>query len=148
MRPFAVFMPIAILGALFVFALQFAGPSGGALLTTDDGYRTSLSIADSPEERERGLMNTTIKENEGMLFVFGAPARGAFWMKDVPQELDIVLLSDDLKVVALFRNLPPCFEEECPTYASPVAFRYAIEVQGGFAEKHGVDVGDALQVTL
>lgn len=147
---------ILVLFVMLVFALsaiiqteqpQETKPT--ATFSTDRGeYTILLEIADEPDEWAAGLMNRTLREDEGMLFVFPDDEPKTFWMKDVPEPLDIIFFSSDWTVVALFKNLSPCFDESCPLYTSATGARYVIEVRGGFVAKHGVKIGDSVRVVL
>ncbi|MDD3662177.1 MAG: DUF192 domain-containing protein, partial [Candidatus Dojkabacteria bacterium] len=40
----------------------------------------------------------------------------------------------------------PCEEDPCPAYQPATAFRYALEVNGGWVEDKGVEVGDKAEL--
>ena len=113
-----------------------------------DGYTIVLAVADTPEERAHGLMNRTIAENQGMLFIFERTDIYTFWMKNVPQSLDIIFLDENFTVVSIFVNVPPCFDESCPLFTPMVPAAYALEVRGGFSERHSVEVGSVLDIKI
>lgn len=142
---------VVAVGLLALLVLLASGQNeerASASFTEDDGdvFTIFLEVADTPEERARGLMNRTLREDEGMLFLFNETGEKTFWMKNVPEPLDIIFLSEDWRIVSLFKNLPPCFEEACPLFTSTADARYAIEVRGGFVERHGVEIGDMVKV--
>jgi uncharacterized membrane protein (UPF0127 family) len=113
-----------------------------------DRSRVHAELATTEPERERGLMKrTSLGELDGMLFVFDAPGLHAFWMKDTLIPLDMLWLDVDGKIVSLAESVPPCKTAECPTYPPRAAASYVLEVNAGFAKKHGVRVGDTLSVT-
>jgi uncharacterized membrane protein (UPF0127 family) len=113
-----------------------------------DRSRVHAELATTEAERERGLMKrTSLGELDGMLFVFEAPGLHAFWMKDTLIPLDMLWLDASGKVVSVAESVPPCKTTDCPTYPPRAAASFVLEVNGGFARKHNVRVGDTLSVT-
>jgi uncharacterized membrane protein (UPF0127 family) len=57
-----------------------------------------IEIADTPEERQLGLMNRIfIPELSGMLFVFQQPGQYNFWMKNTLIPLDMIWIDAQTK---------------------------------------------------
>jgi hypothetical protein len=108
-------------------------------------------VADTIEERSRGLMATTdLGEYAGMVFVFEADANGGFYMKDTLIPLSIAWFTAAGEFVSS-ADMEPCPDElaaqdECPTYAASGEYRYAIEVPQGDLEAVGIDgLGSSLE---
>jgi uncharacterized membrane protein (UPF0127 family) len=58
--------------------------------------RFSVEVADTGEERAQGLMfRDSLPKSGGMLFVYGAPQRASFWMKNTLLALSIAFVDDD-----------------------------------------------------
>jgi uncharacterized protein len=109
---------------------------------TPSGDTVVVELAISDAARARGLMfRSALPENRGMLFIFPESGIHGFWMKNTFIALDIVWIDEDLTVVHLERNVPPCDSEPCPTYAPEVAAAYVLEVEGGEAERLGLEPG-------
>jgi len=91
-----------------------------------------VSVADTPFLRAKGLSFIEhLAENTGMLFVFDAVDYHRFWMKDTFLPLDLIWISEDLKVQHV-KTLEPCEAKiECPTYGPFVQSKYVLEVNGG-----------------
>jgi uncharacterized protein len=126
---------------------QYASPSrsSGAEVILADKTRVAVEIADSEDERALGLMHRKfMSANDGMIFVFDEPGRHAFWMKNTLIPLDMLWLDPAGKVVWIAKSVPPCRSDPCPTYPPAADASYVLEVNAGFADKHGVKVGDAL----
>jgi uncharacterized membrane protein (UPF0127 family) len=69
----------------------------------------------------------------GMLFVFPADGRAAFWMKDTVLALDVGFFAADGSLVDVL-EMVPCAADPCPVYRPAGSYRYALEVPaGGFA---------------
>jgi uncharacterized membrane protein (UPF0127 family) len=112
--------------------------------------RVSVEVADSPEERERGLMDrTSLEADAGMVFIV-ADDDGAvphrFWMKDTQIPLSIAFWDADGSILAI-RDMDPCTAEPCPRYGPPTPYIGALEVNQGFFEEHGIHVGDSIELS-
>lgn len=103
--------------------------------------------ANTPLQRQQGLMNrTSLDENAGMLFVLPREERASFWMKNTLIPLDIIFITADLRVLEIYRSVPPCVGDPCPLYTSSVPIKYALEVNAGFSDRNGVKAGDVVRV--
>ncbi|HYB59697.1 MAG TPA: DUF192 domain-containing protein, partial [Candidatus Acidoferrales bacterium] len=75
--------------------------------------------ANTPLQRQQGLMHrTSLDANAGMLFVFPREERESFWMKNTLIPLDIIFITADLRVLEIYRSVPPCAGVLCPFYTS------------------------------
>lgn len=103
----------------------------------------TIEIADEPEEQRQGLMfREKMFEDHGMLFVFEEESPHSFWMKNTLISLDMIWLDKDMKVVHIEKSVPPCKQDLCPTYQSPVLARYVLELNAGITSSIGLKVGD------
>jgi uncharacterized membrane protein (UPF0127 family) len=132
------------------------GSGDGAPLTASVTFETAagdvtadfLDLADTDEERARGLMGVTkLDENDGMLFAYDHPTSGAFWMKDTLIPLSIAFIGGD-GTVHTIREMTPCRKDPCETYPAKAPFVYALEMNEGWFDRNGVEVGDAADVRL
>ena len=133
-----------ILSILFcLFALTACGPKTLTLSAFDGSksVKMTVEIADSPEERERGLMNRPrLETDHGMLFVFPVPAIQTFWMKNTLIPLEILFFDANGEFVNA-ATMAPCKADPCDTYTSLALAQYALEVPPDFRVSHGVGVG-------
>jgi uncharacterized membrane protein (UPF0127 family) len=91
----------------------------------------TVAVADTPEQREQGLMGVTDLDGlDGMLFVFQADSDVGFWMKDTLIPLDIAFFGDGGGFVDLL-TMQPCTADPCPTYEAAGPYRYALEAPAG-----------------
>jgi uncharacterized protein len=110
--------------------------------------QVEAEVADTDEARERGLMfRDTLGPQEGMLFTFEVPRRYGFWMKNVRIPLDIIWLDAGRRIVWMVEAAPPCDTDPCPMYLPETRASFVVEVNGGFARRHGVASGDTVIIT-
>lgn len=113
-----------------------------------DGTRLHVEIAETDRARARGLMfRNSLADEEGMLFRFEVPRCYAFWMKNVRFALDIIWLDTNGRIVWIEERAAPCPADPCPMYRPATDASYVLEVVGGFVQRHGVAVGDAVDIT-
>lgn len=110
-----------------------------------------VEIADDPSEQSQGLMNrTSLGENRGMLFVFGNESTRAFWMKNTLIPLSIAYIDSEGRIVDIQKMEPAgnqtVSDARLPRYVSAEPAQYALEVNQGFFEEHGVEVGDRAEL--
>src|ERR1700693_3671828 len=66
-----------------------------------------LAVASEPTARELGLMCVTrLRPNAGMIFIFDAPQRWDFWMKNTLIPLDMIWVERDGAVNDVAENVP------------------------------------------
>lgn len=150
---------IAILVTLAAFgtAAAYANPSdaGGCVepnetAVTPPGATTELSfakarlsahVADSPSEREQGLMHVnTMGPNEGMVFAYPEPSARFFWMKNTPLPLDIAFVNAAQRIVKI-AQMEPNSTILTPS-GEPVM--WVVEAHAGWFGHNGVAVGDPI----
>jgi uncharacterized membrane protein (UPF0127 family) len=129
--------------ALNVFFL----PMNVIYVTFINGARIRAEVASSEAERVRGLSHREgLKKNEGMLFEFDEPREVNIWMKDMKFSIDILWIRDG-EIVWIVENAPVPSGGEVASYLPPVEATHVLEVPAGFAQEHGVAVGDALTIS-
>ena len=119
-----------------------------------NGVQINVEIALTPEARTQGLSGrASLGEKEGMLFVFDAPGKYGFWMKDMNFPIDIVWftpsegneagLAEDLRVVSIKKDARP--ESYPESFTPDEEAKYVLEVESGFADKYNIQVGDRVE---
>lgn len=121
-----------------------AFPAGTLQIHTDDQvYSLRIEIAETDEQRERGLMyRTHMPEDAGMLFVYPSETQGGFWMYNTRIPLSLAYLNRD-RLIFQILDMQPCeseFATMCPTYPARRQFQYALEVNKGYFESHGIPI--------
>ncbi len=141
-----------ILFLLFIFLSFFtlsflAGCNGknGRLKKIDiviDGKTFHVEVARTEEERQRGLMfRKSLKEDEGMLFVFTSDQHLSFWMKNTSIPLSIAFISSEGKILQI-EDMDPFSER---VIRSEHSVRYALELNRGMFKKIGAGVGSIVR---
>jgi uncharacterized protein len=102
-----------------------------------------VELAETRQEHAKGLrFRQTLAENAGMLFVFPAPQRVSFWMKDASIPPSIAFIQSDGKIVQI-RPMQPYDETPVPSLSDTVA--YALLVNQGWFERHGISAGTVIE---
>jgi uncharacterized membrane protein (UPF0127 family) len=149
MRPLS-WLSIPIVAATLACAACAAAPPApvapaGTPTAVLNGHRFSVEIADTPAQREHGLMDrTSMPGDHGMLFVFPDAEPRTFWMKNTLIPLDILYFDNARRLVSVQEDVPPCRADPCPVYPSIAPARYVLELNAGVAAKLGVRRGDSI----
>lgn len=107
-------------------------------------HRIDAQVAVSPQERQIGLMHRKeMPQQEGMLFVFEAPAVQCFWMKNTILPLTAAFVADDGTIVNLADMKPQTEDSHC----SEKPVRYVLEMNQGWFSKKGIKAGFKLSGT-
>ena len=123
--------PESVIRAPTVVNLTFPDAAPGTALTAE--------LVSTPRDTARGLMyRTSLAEDRGMLFDLRTREDHQFWMHNTCIPLDLLYLDDDGLVVGIVENAPTLNDEPrgvgCPS-------RYVLEVNAGWARRHGVKAG-------
>jgi uncharacterized membrane protein (UPF0127 family) len=126
-----------------------SGPSGLRTLVIDASgekkVRVRVEVADDLAEQAKGLMDrTALGVNRGMLFVYPEERELSFWMKDTLIPLSIAFIDSERRIIDI-QDMEP-LDDEPPSYVSAEPAQYALEVNQGFFEERGVEVGDKAEV--
>lgn len=102
-----------------------------------------VEVANTDEERRIGLGGRdTLNGIEGMLFIFDEPGYHGIWMKDMRFNIDVIWISEDLRVVGITERLEP---SSYPRIFEPsVPVKYIVETEPKFANSFGIRIGDSV----
>lgn len=104
-------------------------------------HQIDTQVALTPEQHQIGLMfRTEMPQNEGMIFVFQAPSKQCFWMKNTVLPLTAAFVADDGTIVNLEDMKPQTTDSHCSL--RPV--RYVLEMSQGWFAKKGFKAGSKL----
>ena len=124
-----------------------------AQITKSDGEvcQVCLWLADSADERGRGLMGVTgLGEPEGMAFLFEEPVNGNFFMFQTPTPLSIAWFAEDGSMVGV-ADMAPCLDAnsgDCPRYSPDAAYQLVVEVFEGDLPGLGLEPGASVELLL
>ena len=105
--------------------------------------RFSVDVADTPEARAEGLMHVeSMPRSAGMLFVYPAPRRARFWMKNTLIPLDILFADPTGTVRRIKHEAEPMSERLIP---GGDGIQYVLEINGGMADALGIAAGAELR---
>lgn len=144
---FAAFLISAVLAA--PCAARIACAPDQAVFQTENGpVAFQIELADDESERARGLMfRKALAPGTGMLFIYDAPRKVSFWMRNTYIPLDLVFLDQTGVIRHIHRNAVPLDETPIPGAApgDPDPDRQMIlEIGGGEAERLGLSVGQSM----
>lgn len=113
---------------------------GDTIPVTIGKHTLRVEVAADSLTRERGLMfRKEMPEERGMLFVFPEAQPLSFWMKNTFLPLSIAFLDGDGTILNI-EDMAPL--DEYTHHRSQGAARYALEVNQGWFDRHGVSAGD------
>jgi uncharacterized membrane protein (UPF0127 family) len=124
-------------GKLPVARITFADPNVGAV---------EAEVVRSEHDTMRGLMyRKSLGEDRGMLFDLRVRDDHKFWMHNTCIPLDLLYVDEDGLIVGIVENAPTLDDESrgvgCPS-------RYVLEVNAGWARRHGVRAGQKMTFSL
>jgi uncharacterized membrane protein (UPF0127 family) len=102
--------------------------------------KIDIEIADNYYERAIGLMyRRSMPDTAGMLFVFEQSKPQSFYMKNTYIPLDIIFVDENKQIVTIHKNTKPLSDNRIPSYRDSM---YVLEVNAGFCDKYGINIGD------
>jgi uncharacterized protein len=116
-----------------------------AIVSADNSTLATVTVevADTSDARELGLMyRNHLDDTAGMIFVFPSPNTAQFWMKNTMIPLDMLFADSNGKVLGIVANAQPYSEALLGGFPGTL---YVLEVNGGYAAKHHLVVGDRLK---
>ena len=97
-----------------------------------------VEIANSVETRRKGLMfRTRLASSSGMIFIFSSERPVSMWMKNTRIPLSVAFIDSKGRIVNI-EQMQPETEE---THSSNGPVKYALEMNQGWFEKHGIASG-------
>ncbi|WP_375238600.1 DUF192 domain-containing protein [Aurantibacter sp.] len=119
----------------------------GKLTLTNDSTKTvitqlDIEFAETEYETQTGLMyRNSMKQNQGMLFIFKDEKPRSFYMKNTRIPLDIIYINANQKIVSFQENAEPFNQNSLP---SNKGAKYVLEVNAGLAKQWNLQVGNSI----
>lgn len=102
-----------------------------------------IEIADDEYSTQTGLMyRKSMKNSQGMLFVFPDSDYRSFYMKNTEIPLDIIYISEDFRIVGIQKNAKPFDETSLPSEAPA---KYVLEINAGLSDAWNLEKGDYIE---
>jgi uncharacterized membrane protein (UPF0127 family) len=105
-------------------------------------YVIKAEVAATDAQREYGLMyREKLRQNEGMVFLFGAPAGVCMWMKNTLLPLSVAFIDTAGKIVNIEDMKPQTTNSHCAK--KPIA--YALEMNAGWFKQKNIRAGSVIE---
>lgn len=102
----------------------------------------NIEFAQTDYETQTGLMyRKSMKDLEGMFFIFKDEQTHSFYMKNTEFPLDIIYIKADLSIASFQKNAKPYSEIGL---SSKVPVQYVLEAKAGFVDKWKLKIGDQI----
>lgn len=101
-----------------------------------------VEIANTAETRRKGLMfRTRLADSSGMIFIFVNERPVSMWMKNTHIPLSVAFIDASGRIINI-ENMEPETEE---THSSNGPAKYALEMNRGWFDKHGITSGSRVR---
>ena len=115
--------------------VQMRGPWGEA------GF--AVEVVDTPKGRSRGLMfRESMPRGSGMLFVYDAPRKASFWMKNTLIPLDMIFVDQTGTIKHVHHRAVP---GDLTAIEGGTGIYAVLEINGGLAKRYGIEPGSQMR---
>lgn len=138
-----ILMKLVTAGAALVAGAAFAQqPAKFPVITLNTGIHViKAEVAATEAQRQQGLMfREKMGPNEGMVFLFQAPAGVCMWMKNTLIPLSVAFIDETGKIVNIEDMEPQTTDSHCAR--KPVL--YALEMNRGWFKQKNIKPGSAI----
>lgn len=138
------YVTVLLAGTLTASAAQAACSDDVVTVRGDFGQANfQVEVADEPQKRAQGLMFVeSMPTLSGMLFVYEAPQRASFWMRNTLIPLDMLFADETGLITRIHPDAIPGDETPIDGGNDVTA---VLEINGGLAARLGIAEGDTLQ---
>ncbi|MDQ6618865.1 MAG: DUF192 domain-containing protein [Pseudomonadota bacterium] len=147
MKSLSLWVAPFCLGLLTSHTVLAQGPAAASAPLTSialrvGGHRISAEVADTVENRTKGLMyRFNLPQDHGMVFVFAHPEPLGFWMKNTLIPLSIAFIDSTGQIL----NIDDMAPQTEATHPSRGPALYALEMRRGWFRDHGIKAGDRVE---
>ena len=75
----------------------------------------------------------SMKDNEGMIFIFNPPRKVSMWMRNTPMTLDMIFINKDGEIIIIENSATP--------------YSWVLEINGGLSERLNIKAGDSVKLS-
>lgn len=112
--------------------------------TATNSATFDVDVADTPQKQQRGLMYIdNLPENKGMIFIDSANRVWTMWMKNTLIPLDMIFFTRDGIIIKITNAKP----RDLTVLSSDVPVAGVLEINAGLAQKHGMQIGDTIDLS-
>jgi len=147
-RIIIVFTAIFVISGLILLGKNLF--DGKQATATFGDEKIKLDVAKTTKEHEVGLSNRkSLKENQGMIFLFDKPDYYSFWMKNMKFPIDIIFLNGN-RIITIHKNVQPPASSNAslPLFTSSQPADKIIELPAGKSDKLDLKEDDTVSLTL
>ena len=127
-----------------IFLIFILGCSSNTVYFPDHDLTINIELAKTDEQKTKGLMfRETLKENQGMLFIFEEEKQRSFWMKNTLIPLDIIFIDSNFNIINI-EEAVPCEEDPCQSYKSLKPAKYVLEINKGVSKQNNIQPGEKI----
>jgi uncharacterized protein len=142
----AILLATALPGGAAEPQLQQFPTSHLTIVGVTGPHRFNVEIAETPGQMEQGLMfRRSLAPDAGMLFDFKQPTVATMWMRNTLIPLDMLFVDQHGLIVNIAQRAVP---ESDQTIAAAAPVRAVIELNGGAAERLGIQPGDRVLYSI
>jgi uncharacterized protein len=136
----------AVITALLVSASPFAASQQSMkfpVISLNAGIHViKAEVAAKDAERQQGLMyREKMGPNEGMVFLFEAPAGVCMWMKNTFIPLSVAFIDESGKIINIEEMQPQTMDSHCARKPA----RYALEMNRGWFKQKNIKAGSVIE---
>ncbi|MEK9175822.1 MAG: DUF192 domain-containing protein [Patescibacteria group bacterium] len=107
-----------------------------------------VKVAATDQQKQIGLSETkSLKQNQGMLFVFDNPDYYRFWMKNMNFPIDIIYIREE-KVITVISNakVQANLNDDLIIYSPKEKSDKVLEINAGLANKYAIKEGSVVKI--
>ena len=135
---------VALSAASWALAQEVSFSESTLEIETSDGERHhfDVELAVTAQQRALGLMfRKDLASDAGMLFIYPRPQVITMWMQNTPLPLDMIFIGQDNRIAKIVERTIPYSTN---TISSGQTAKAVLEVNGGTADRLGLQVGDQI----
>jgi uncharacterized membrane protein (UPF0127 family) len=111
------------------------------------GQKIKVDLALTEAQQAQGLSGRlNLLPDTGMFFVFSAPGKPLFWMKDMNFPIDMIWITPDMKVDYIKKDaLPELYPETYGPSVNDGVAEYVLETTAGFSDNANLQIGESVE---